>query len=107
MTRVRYPGLPDDPGHELARSADGGFGAMLAFETVGDADAAERVCERVELITHATSLGGVETLLERRARYPGDAEAGTPPTLIRLSVGIEHVEDLWRDLEQALASLDD
>ena len=75
---------------------------MLAFETVGDADAAERVCDAVELITHATSLGGVETLLERRARYPAEVEAGTPPTLIRLSVGIEDVEDLWRDLERAL-----
>ena len=82
-----------------------GFGAMLAFETVGDAHTAERVCERVELITHATSLGGVETLLERRARYPGDAAAGTPPTLIRLSVGIEHIEDLWRDLSRALDSI--
>jgi len=107
VTRVRYPGLPDDPGHELARRQMSGFGSMLAFETIGDADAADRVCGRVKLITSATSLGGVETLLERRARYPGDADAGTPPTLIRLSVGIENVDDLWRDLEQALASLDD
>jgi cystathionine gamma-synthase len=105
-TRVRYPGLPDDPGHELACRQMSGFGSMLAFETVGDANAADRICQRVELITSATSLGGVETLLERRARYPGDAAAGTPPTLIRLSVGIENVDDLWRDLEQALASLD-
>jgi cystathionine gamma-synthase len=80
-----------------------GFGAMLAFETVGDAAAADRVCDAVRLIVHATSLGGVETLLERRARYPADAAAGTPPTLIRLSVGIENVEDLWDDLERALA----
>jgi cystathionine gamma-synthase len=105
VTRVRYPGLPDDPGYELARRQMSGPGSMLAFETVGDADSADGVCERVELITSATSLGGVETLLERRARYAGDAEAGTPPTLIRLSVGIENVEDLWRDLEQALAPL--
>ena len=105
VTRVRYPGLPEDPGHELARRQMSGFGSMLAFETAGDADAADRVCAAVELITSATSLGGVETLLERRARYCGDAEAGTPPTLIRLSVGIENVEDLWRDLEQALASV--
>ena len=102
VTRVRYPGLPDDPGHELAGRQMSGFGAMLAFETIGDADVAERVCNRVALITHATSLGGVETLLERRARYAGDAAAGTPPTLIRLSVGIENVEDLWSDLAQAL-----
>ena len=102
VTRVRYPGLPDDPGHALAAAQMSGFGAMLAFETVGDAGTAELVCERSRLITHATSLGGVETLLERRARYPGDAAAGTPPTLIRLSVGIENVEDLWGDLERAL-----
>ncbi len=102
VTRVRYPGLPEDPGHELAGRQMSGFGAMLAFETVGDAAAAERVCDRVELITHATSLGGVETLLERRARYPAEQAAGTPPTLIRLSVGIEDVEDLWSDLQRAL-----
>jgi cystathionine gamma-synthase len=107
VTRVRYPGLRDDPGHELARRQMSGFGSMLAFETVGDADAADRVCGRVELIISATSLGGVETLLERRGRYRGDADAGTPPTLIRLSVGIENVDDLWRDLEQALTALDD
>jgi cystathionine gamma-synthase len=107
VTRVRYPGLPNDPGHDLARRQMTGFGSMLAFETIGDANAADRVCARVELITSATSLGGVETLIERRARYSGDADAGTPPTLIRLSVGIENVDDLWRDLEQALASLDD
>ena len=105
VARVRYPGLPGDPGHDLAREQMSGFGAMLAFETIGDADAAERVCERVELITHATSLGGVETLLERRARYPAEQAAGTPPTLIRLSVGIENVEDLWNDLSQALDSI--
>src|SRR4051794_34514195 len=103
VTRVRYPGLPDDPGHRLAAEQMSGFGAMLAFETVGDAASADRVCDAVRLITHATSLGGVETLLERRARYPTEARAGTPPTLIRVSVGIENVEDLWADLERALA----
>lgn len=102
VTRVRYPGLEDDPGHELARRQMSGFGAVLAFETVGDADAADRLCEAVELITHATSLGGVETLLERRAKYSGDERAGTPPTLIRLSVGLEHSADLWADLERVL-----
>jgi cystathionine gamma-synthase len=105
VTCVRYPGLRDDPGHALASAQMKGFGAVLAFETVGDADTAERVCARVALITHATSLGGVETLLERRARYAGDAAAGVSPTLIRLSVGIENVEDLWSDLEQALDSI--
>jgi len=104
VARVRYPGLPDDPGHELAARQMSGFGAMVAFETVGGAATADAVCARVELITHATSLGGVETLLERRARYAGDAAAGTPPSLIRLSVGIENVEDLWSDLERALGA---
>jgi cystathionine gamma-synthase len=107
VTRVRYPGLPNDPGHRLAARQMSGFGAVLAFETAGDAAAAESVCAAVQLATHATSLGGVETLLERRARYPTEAQAGTPPTLIRLSVGIENVEDIWTDLEQALARVGD
>lgn len=104
VSRVRYPGLPADPGHELASRLHDGFGAMLAFETTGTAEDAEAVCERLRLIHHATSLGGVESLIERRARHRADAEAGTPPTLLRLSVGIEHVEDLWDDLASALGS---
>ena len=103
VERVRYPGLPGDPGHERASSQMAGFGAMLAFEVAGGADAADRVCAAARVITHATSLGGVETLMERRARWAGDADM--PPSLIRLSVGIEHVEDLWADLEQALAAI--
>jgi cystathionine gamma-synthase len=102
VTRVRYPGLPDDPGHAIAARDHGGFGAMICFEIDGDADTAERLCEAVRLISHATSLGGVESLIERRARHDVDAAFGTPPTLLRFSVGIEHVEDLWADLSQAL-----
>ena len=64
--------------------------------------AADAVCERVRVLTHATSLGGVETLIERRARYEYEA---TPDALLRLSVGVEHVEDLWADLEAALNGL--
>jgi cystathionine gamma-synthase len=60
------------------------------------------VCNGTQLIVHATSLGGVETLIERRARYPSEVAAGTPATLLRVSVGIEDVDDLWHDLEQAL-----
>jgi cystathionine gamma-synthase len=82
-----------------------GFGAMIAFETAGGAEAAEGVCERVRVIGHATSLGGVESLMERRARWAGEVAMGTPAALVRLSVGIEHVEDLWADLEQALAAV--
>ena len=102
VARVRYPGLPGDPGHAAAARQFAGFGAMLAFEIAGSADDAERLCQSLRLITHATSLGGVESLIERRARHTVDAEHGTPPALLRLSVGIEHVEDLWADLQQAL-----
>jgi cystathionine gamma-synthase len=104
VTAVRYPGLPDDPGHEIATRQMDGYGALVAFETIGDAATAEAFCERVELITHATSLGGVETLVERRRRWP-EERPDIPETLIRLSVGIEDVEDLWNDLEQALNSI--
>ena len=102
VTRVRYPGLPGDPGHAVAARDHAGFGAVVSFEVAGGADDAQRVASRVALITHATSLGGVESTIERRAQHPGDQSYGTPPTLLRLSVGIEHVEDLWADLTQAL-----
>ena len=103
VARVRYPGLPGDPGHERATRLHHGYGAMIAFEVAGTAAEADRVCERVQLISHATSLGGVESLIERRARYSVDAAHGTPEALLRFSVGIEHVEDLWADLAQALS----
>jgi cystathionine gamma-synthase len=103
VTRVRYPGLASHPQHEIAARDHAGFGAMIGFEVAGSAEDAERVCQSVRLITHATSLGGVESLIERRARHETDASFGTPPTLLRFSVGIEHVEDLWADLEQALS----
>jgi cystathionine gamma-synthase len=103
VDRVRFPGLPDDPGHERARRLHDGFGAMISIELGAGAEAAERVCERVRLISHATSLGGVETLIERRGRYEIDAANGTPPNLLRISVGIENVEDLWADLSGAIA----
>jgi cystathionine gamma-synthase len=105
VRRVRYPGLPEDPFHERASKLHDGYGAMISFEIAGTAADAEGVCQRVELITHATSLGGVETLIERRARYAVDAAHGVPDTLLRLSVGIEHVDDLWADLSQALSGL--
>jgi cystathionine gamma-synthase len=64
------------------------------------------MCDEMKLITHATSLGGVETLIERRARYEGDRAQGVPPSLIRMSVGLEHVEDLWADLKSGLDRID-
>lgn len=77
---------------------------MLSFTVRGGEAAAKAVCSALKLITHATSLGGVESLLERRAQYATDASRGSPPNLLRLSVGLEHVEDIWADLGQALES---
>ena len=102
ISRVRYPGLASHPTHEVAARFMVGFGAMLSFETTGDGARASRVCERVELINHATSLGGVESTMERRAAIAGQERI--PPTLIRFSVGCEDVDDLWADLDQALTS---
>jgi cystathionine gamma-synthase len=101
---VHYPGLPDQPGHELARRQMKGFGTMLAFEVEGGAGRADAVCGAVDLIINATSLGGVETLIENRAAAPG--EEHLPEGLIRISVGCEHPEDLWADLEGALGTSD-
>ena len=106
VARVRYPGLPSHPGHQLAGQQMSGFGAMVSFETRGTPEATELMCADMKLITHATSLGGVETLIERRARYQGDRVQGVPATLIRMSVGLEHVEDLWDDLKDGLERID-
>lgn len=100
VERVRYPGLPGDPGHERARAQMSGTGSMLAFDVKGGADEAEAVARSTRLIVHATSLGGVETTIERRRRWA--REELTPPQLLRLSVGCEDVEDLWDDLTHAL-----
>lgn len=99
VTRVRYPGLPDDPGHHRAREQMSGFGAILAFE-VADAQTADAICAGVELIVSATSVGGIESTIERRAKLPGQEHV--PPGLLRLSVGCEHIEDLWHDLSHAI-----
>ena len=101
IARVRYPGLTTDPGHARATEQMSGSGGMLAVEVAGGADAAQRVCDRVRLWVHATSLGGIESMLERRRRWAAEAPT-IPDNLLRLSVGIEHVEDLWKDLDQAL-----
>lgn len=101
VTGVRYPGLPEHPGHVLAGRQMAGFGAMVAFEVAGGAEAAEAMVLRCRLATAGTSLGGVETLIERRGRWAG--EAALPPGLVRMSVGIEDVDDLWDDLEAALS----
>ena len=100
VVAVHYPGLPDDPGHELADRQMDGFGSMLALQVGGGSEQADALCDNVKLITHATSLGGVETLIENRAAAPG--EEHLPPGLLRVSVGCEHPEDVWEDLDAAL-----
>jgi cystathionine gamma-synthase len=100
VTLTRYPGLASHPTHGAARRQLDGFGSLISFDVRGDAAAADAVCAGVQLIQHATSLGGVESTMERRAGLPGQEHL--PPTLLRLSVGIEAVEDLWSDLDRAL-----
>ncbi|WP_336923009.1 trans-sulfuration enzyme family protein [Aquipuribacter sp. SD81] len=100
VLRVRYPGLPEDPWHAVAQAQMRGPGTLLALD-LPDAASAERVAASTRLWVHATSLGGVESLLERRRRHAAEPEA-VPEGLLRLSVGIEDAEDLWADLAQAL-----
>ena len=88
VSRVRYPG----------------FGAVISFEVDGTVEATQKVCESSRLIAHATSLGGVESLWERRRRWPMES-LSVPEQLIRLSVGCEHVDDIWDDIDGALASI--
>jgi len=97
---VRYPGRPDHPTHATARRFMSGFGAVVSFDVRGGAERADTVCRLVRIIRHTTSLGGVESTIERRAAVPGQTHL--PPGLLRLSVGCEHPDDLWRDLQQAL-----
>jgi cystathionine gamma-synthase len=101
VATVNYPGLATDTYHGRARSFMKGFGAILSFTLHGSAADADRVCESSSIITFATSLGGVESLWERRRRWPSES-ASVPESLIRLSVGCENIEDLWSDIEQAL-----
>lgn len=101
VERVRHPSLPDDPGHALAKAQMSGFGAVVSVEVRGGAAAAEAAQGAVRLWLPATSLGGVESTLERRRRHPLEP-AIVPESLLRLSVGVEDVEDLWADLSAAL-----
>lgn len=105
VTQVHYPGLPDDPGHELASQQMRGFGGMISFR-LGSEDIARKVAERTELFFLAESLGGVESLIEHPGVMTHASVAGTqlevPSDLLRLSVGIEDVDDLIEDLSAAL-----
>lgn len=102
VEQVLYPGLKSHPGHAIARrQMSGGYGGILSLLIRGDQDAARGVAVRTRLFRTATSLGGVESLIEHRATVEGPGSP-IPPNLLRLSVGIEAVEDLIADLEQAL-----
>jgi len=102
VVEERHPSLPTDPGHERAARLMNGFGSVLGVRPVGGAPAADAVVAAVRLWVPATSLGGVESSLERRRRFATES-ATVRDDLLRLSVGIEEVEDLWRDLDQALS----
>ncbi|HEX2225004.1 MAG TPA: aminotransferase class I/II-fold pyridoxal phosphate-dependent enzyme [Thermoanaerobaculia bacterium] len=103
VAEVFYPGLETHPGHGVARrQMAGGFGGMLSLRVRGGREAALRAVGRARLFVRATSLGGVESLIEHRATSEGPASR-TPQDLIRLSIGLEHPDDLIADLDQALA----
>lgn len=102
LARVNYPGLTTHPGHAIARRQMALFGGMLSIELHGGAEAALAASRKVRLFTRATSLGGVESLIEHRYSVEG-AFSVAPPSLLRISVGLEHPDDLIADLRQALA----
>ncbi len=106
VKRVLYPGLEDHPGHRVAQRQMRLYGGMISFLPAGDAVTAKRIVERTRIFALAESLGGVESLIELPAQMTHASVAGSPlqidPTLIRLSVGLEHVDDLIADLQQAL-----
>ncbi|MET9113555.1 MULTISPECIES: cystathionine gamma-synthase [Streptomyces] len=106
VTQVLYPGLPEHPGHEVAAKQMRAFGGMVSFRVEGGEEAAVAVCNRAQVFTLGESLGGVESLIEHPGRMTHASVAGSalevPADLVRLSVGIENVDDLLEDLQQAL-----
>ena len=101
ISKVRYPGLATDSYHSLAKSFMKGFGAMISFDVNASVEQVDLMCNSSRLITNATSLGGVESIWERRRRWATES-VSVPENLIRFSVGIENVDDLWADIQQAL-----
>lgn len=99
---VMYPGLTSHPQHQIAKTQMQGFGAMFSFCVKGGADEAKKVLSKLKLFTIATSLGGVESLIEHRASVEGP-DTKTPQNLLRVSVGLEHIDDIIADMEQALS----
>ncbi|MGM0945840.1 MAG: trans-sulfuration enzyme family protein [Bacteroidota bacterium] len=104
VEKVHYPGLKNHPGHEVAAGQMTGFGGVVSFEVKGGADAADRLIKDLHLFVNATSLGGVESIIERRAAVEGP-DTLTPPNLIRVSVGLEHSDDLLEDLDLAFSKI--
>src|SRR5256886_8741300 len=101
VDRVHYPGLRSHPGHAIATKQMSMFGGMLSFEVKGGRDAAMKVTTTTKIFTRATSLGGVESLIEHRASIEGAATM-SPEGLIRLSIGLESADDLVERLDQAV-----
>ena len=104
VERVHYPGLPDHPGHAIAARQMSAFGGMLSFQIRGTREMALAVAARCQLFIRATSLGGAHSLIEHRASIEGP-QTRTPQNLLRLSIGLEHTDDLTEDLDQALQAL--
>jgi cystathionine gamma-synthase len=108
VSAVLYPGLPDHPGHEVAARQMRGFGGMVSLRLRGGRPAAESLCAHTELFILAESLGGVESLIEHPAAMTHASTVGSqlevPDDLVRLSVGIEHIDDLLADLDRALGA---
>ena len=100
---VHYPALPSHPGHEIAKRQMSDFGGMLSFRLRAGRDAAIALTAKLNVFKTATSLGGVESLIEHRASSEGTGST-TPQNLLRVSVGLEHPDDLIDDLRQALES---
>jgi cystathionine gamma-synthase len=103
IERVNYPGLPSHPGHAIAEKQMRDYGGMMSIELRGGREAALSLASKVRIFTNATSLGGCESLIEHRASVEGP-NPRSPQNLLRISVGLEHVDDLIEDLRQALAS---
>ena len=104
VSEVRYPGLESHRGHEVAKKQMSGFGAILCITLDTDAQGARNVVEALKVWTPATSLGGVESLVERRRRHGSEPES-IPESMLRLSVGIENVDDLYNDLVEAFKAV--
>ncbi len=102
VERVLYPGLPSHPQHDIAKEQMLAFGGMLSFIVKGDENDTHNIINKLSLFTRATSLGGVESLIEHRATVEGP-DTKTPRNLLRVSVGLEHIDDLIADLKQALS----